>query len=132
VVANPTKIKKQNQNDYKRFIKRINASEGEIKEKESYTLDDELIKSEAMYDGFYTVCTNLDEDAAKIAKINRQRWQIEECFRIMKKPEPHYLQWVSGFLFSKTVKDGILNGRQIHLPLIILTKIMIIAITRRI
>jgi len=82
--TNPTKIKKQNQNDYKRFIKRINASEGEIKEKESYTLDDELIKSEAMYDGFYAVCTNLDEDAAKIARINRQRWQIEECFRILK------------------------------------------------
>jgi len=82
--TNPTKIKKHNQNDYKRFIKRINASEGEIKEKESYTLDDELIKTEAMYDGFYAVCTNLDEDAAKIARINRQRWQIEECFRILK------------------------------------------------
>jgi len=83
--TNPTKIKKHNQNDYKRFIKRINCtSEGEIKEKESYTLDDELIKSEAMYDGFYAVCTNLDEDAAKIARINRQRWQIEEYFRILK------------------------------------------------
>jgi len=83
--TNPTKIKKHNQNDYKRFIKRINCtSEGEIKEKESYTLDDELIKTEAMYDGFYAVCTNLDEDAAKIARINRQRWQIEECFRILK------------------------------------------------
>jgi len=27
----------------------------------------------------------------------------------MKKPEPHYLQWVSGFLISKTVKDGIIT-----------------------
>ncbi|WP_213973742.1 IS1634 family transposase [Tepidanaerobacter acetatoxydans] len=83
--TNPTKIKKHNQNDYKRFIKRISCtSEGELAEKESYTLDDDLIKSEAVYDGFYAVCTNLDEDATKIARINRQRWEIEECFRILK------------------------------------------------
>ncbi len=83
--TNPTKIKKHNQNDYKRFIKRISCtSEGELAEKESYTLDDGLIKSEAVYDGFYAVCTNLDEDATKIARINRQRWEIEECFRILK------------------------------------------------
>ena len=83
--TNPTKIKKHNQNDYKRFIKRINCtSEGELAEKELYTLDDDLIKSESVYDGFYAVCTNLDEDATKITRINRQRWEIEECFRILK------------------------------------------------
>lgn len=47
-----------------------------------------------MYDGFYAVCTNLEDDAATIAKINHRRWEIEECFRIMKsefKARPVYL-----------------------------------------
>ncbi len=39
---------------------------------------------EARYDGFYAVCTNLDEDPTQIAKINHDRWEIEESFRIMK------------------------------------------------
>ena len=48
-----------------------------------------------MYDGFYAVCTNLDEEATQITKINRQRWEIEECFRILKsefKSRPVYLK----------------------------------------
>lgn len=96
ISKNPSKIKKRSQNDYKRLIKRINCtSEGELAEKELYMLDYDLAESEALYDGFYAVCTNLDEDASKIAKINGQRWQIEECFRIMKsefKARPVYLR----------------------------------------
>lgn len=48
-----------------------------------------------MYDGFYAVCTNLEDEAAEIAKINHKRWEIEECFRIMKtdfKARPVYLK----------------------------------------
>lgn len=49
-----------------------------------------------MYDGFYAVTTNLeDEDVKAIIKISERRWQIEECFRIMKtdfKARPVYLQ----------------------------------------
>ena len=47
-----------------------------------------------MYDGFYAICTNLDDDAAAIMKINHRRWEIEESFRIMKsefKAKPVYL-----------------------------------------
>ena len=47
-----------------------------------------------MYDGFYAVCTNLEDDATAITKINHRRWEIEECFRIMKcefKARPVYL-----------------------------------------
>jgi len=47
-----------------------------------------------MYDGFYAVCTNLEDDAESITKINHRRWEIEECFRIMKsefKARPVYL-----------------------------------------
>ena len=37
-----------------------------------------------MYDGFYAVITNLEGEVGEILKINRQRWEIEENFRIMK------------------------------------------------
>ena len=47
-------------------------------------LDHDTIAEEAKYDGFYAVCTNLDDDHAVIAKINHNRWEIEESFRIMK------------------------------------------------
>lgn len=46
-----------------------------------------------MFDGFYAVCTNLD-DAPAISRINHKRREIEECFRIMKsefKARPVYL-----------------------------------------
>jgi transposase len=43
-----------------------------------------VIEREELYDGFYAVCTNLEDDAPTIAKINQQRWKIEECFRLLK------------------------------------------------
>ena len=54
-----------------------------------------MIDQEAIYDGFYAVCTNLEDDTSEIIKINKRRWEIEECFRIMKtefKARPVYLQ----------------------------------------
>ena len=94
--TNPSKIKKHRQNDYKRFIEKTTfTADGEVAENEIYSLNTDLIESEAVYDGFYAVCTNLNEDATEIAKINRRRWEIEECFRILKsefKARPVYLK----------------------------------------
>lgn len=56
----------------------------EISEKQVYDLDEEQIQKEEMYDGFYAVVTNLEGDVSEIIKINKQRWEIEENFRIMK------------------------------------------------
>lgn len=68
-----------------RFIKRTKVTkDGEIADKTVYDLDQEQIEKEAMYDGFYAVVTNLEGDAGEIIRINRQRWEIEENFRIMK------------------------------------------------
>ena len=49
-----------------------------------YCLDEDVATEEERYDGFYAVCTNLEDDVATIISINQKRWQIEECFRIMK------------------------------------------------
>ena len=84
--TNPkAKLKKANQNDYKRFIeKKHYTSDGKQAKKEIYSIDTDLISKEETYDGFYGVCTNLEDDVDIIVKVNRRRWEIEESFRIMK------------------------------------------------
>ena len=82
---NPTKLEKCNQNDYKRFITKTTLTqEGEVADKKVFTLNTQQIQKEEQYDGFYGVCTNLDDDAEEIIKVNKRRWKIEESFRIMK------------------------------------------------
>ena len=79
------KRKGKNQNDPARFIKTTNVTnDGEIAEKKVCELDLDRIRDEEKYDGFYAVITNLEDDICGILKINRQRWEIEENFRIMK------------------------------------------------
>lgn len=69
--------------------------EGEVAEIDAgYRIDYERIAEEEQYDGFYAICTNLEEYTDKLGnrhhtipdllKINRARWEIEESFRIMK------------------------------------------------
>lgn len=83
-------------NNLRRFAENEQAftTDGEIAEKEIFSVDTDLIAKEEAFDGFYAVCTNLEDDAAEIVKVNNRRWEIEECFRIMKsefKARPVYL-----------------------------------------
>ena len=72
-------------NDPARFIQRTAVTEdGEIAQKSIYQLDEAKILEESMYDGFYAVVTNLEGDIRELININKQRWEIEENFRIMK------------------------------------------------
>ena len=95
-IEHPSRIDRKRQNDAKRFITKTSFnSDGEIAENTLYELDEKAVADEAQYDGFYAVCTNLDDDPADIVKINRGRWEIEESFRIMKsefEARPVYLQ----------------------------------------
>ena len=95
-IANKSfKLDKSNQNDFKRFIKKTNVTkDGEIAEKKVLTLNNDIIQKEEKFDGFYGVCTNLEDNAEEIIKVNQRRWEIEESFRIMKsefKARPVYL-----------------------------------------
>ena len=89
------KLSHTNQNDYKRFITQTHCTpDGEVAGSTSCGLNEEAIQKEAAYDGFYAVCTSLADDASGIIQINKRRWEIEECFRIMKsefKARPVYL-----------------------------------------
>lgn len=93
---NPSQLSHPRQNDCKRFISKTTITpDGEVAKKVVYSIDEEKIANEASFDGFYAVCTNLDESAYNIAKINHSRWEIEECFRIMKtdfEARPVYLK----------------------------------------
>lgn len=86
IIASPERKRKgKSQNDPMRFIKKISITpDGEVAEKKIYDIDVEQIQKEEMYDGFYAVITNLEGDVSEIIKINKQRWEIEEIFRIMK------------------------------------------------
>lgn len=79
------KKNRKNPNDPARFLKKQSFTDnGELAEDEIWQIDQEVIEKEAMYDGFYAVVTNLDDDVQDIIAINKRRWQIEECFRILK------------------------------------------------
>ena len=95
MTSNPSKINQKRQNDYRRFVEKIAVTQqGEIAKKDLYHLNTSLIAQEEAYDGFYAVATNLEDDAPAIIRLNHRRWEIEECFRIMKsefKARPIYL-----------------------------------------
>lgn len=79
------KRKGKNQNDPARFVKETKiTNDGEVAEKTVYDLDLDRIDEESRYDGYYAVITNLDDNVEEVLKINKQRWEIEENFRIMK------------------------------------------------
>ena len=90
-----------NPNDFRRLIKEeINEvktkkskkpKEGNSFNKEektqyfySYSIDQDKIKEEEKYDGYYGITTNLNSDIEEILKISKNRWEIEESFRILK------------------------------------------------
>ena len=85
-----------NLNDPRRFIKKTSTtSNGEIADEVTLSLDENLINEEAKYDGYYGIVTNLEDEAKDIIKVASGRWEIEECFRILKtdfKARPVYLQ----------------------------------------
>ena len=95
LVKNPFSVNRKKQNDPKRFIDSLHCtSEGEIAENQILTINKDTISEEEKYDGFYGVCTNLEDEAGAIIKINKRRWEIEESFRILKsefKARPVYL-----------------------------------------
>lgn len=95
IESNPNKTKKAKQTDYKRLIKEDHVTnQGEVASAVKLSFDQDKVDYEKGFDGFYAVCTNLEDDAAEIARINKMRWRVEECFRIMKselKARPVYL-----------------------------------------
>ena len=88
--------KKKSPNDAKRFIKVEHITrDGELAQIESYSLNQEMINQEARFDGFYALCTDMEDTAREIIRINGGRWRVEALFRNMKtdfKARPVFLR----------------------------------------
>ncbi|WP_276930947.1 IS1634 family transposase [Faecalibaculum rodentium] len=93
----PGKISRtSNQRDPRYYIKQTaSESEGRLAGT-SYELDEDKISEDRKLDGFYAVVTDLeDQEIGTVIEVNRHRWEIEECFRIMKselKTRPVYVR----------------------------------------
>ena len=75
--SKPSLIKASNKRGGKKYIENT----GEC----SYSLDEEAILKDAMYDGYYAIETNdLDLTPKEIISNYGMLWKIEEFFRIMK------------------------------------------------
>lgn len=79
----PEEIKK-GPNDVKRFLKRTATTKSGEKAIVEYVLDEGKIAEEEKYDGYYAVATNLADPVKEILAVSQKRYQIEDCFRIMK------------------------------------------------
>ena len=79
----PEEIKK-GPNDVRRFMKRTVKTKSGENATISYIIDEDKIREEEKYDGYYAVATNLDDPAKDILEVSHNRYKIEDCFRIMK------------------------------------------------
>lgn len=75
---------KKGPHDVTRFIKRTSKANSGEKVTDLYEIDENIIREEEKYDGYYAVATNLDDPAKDILQVSAQRYKIEDCFRIMK------------------------------------------------
>jgi len=88
-------VERKRQTDPARFVGQFYfTDDGQVAEHRTLALDEERIKNEACYDGFYCVATNLEDSADLILMANQRRWEIEESFRLLKsefRARPVYL-----------------------------------------
>lgn len=72
--------------DSSRLISRVDTTEqGEVATLTEFSLDEDEIEQEEKFDGFYSLATQLeDADIDTILAVNKQRYQIEMAFRILK------------------------------------------------
>lgn len=96
MIEKPSKVLTKNINDPKRFITSTYITgDGEIANSKKLSLNQDAIEKEAMFDGFYAVCTTLEDNIEEIINVNKRRWEIEESFKILKtefKARPVYLK----------------------------------------
>ena len=131
IESSPARINKKRNSDFKRFIERTDCTiDGEIAQATNYTLNQQMIEQEEKFDGFYAICTDLEDDATDIIKANSGRWMIENGFRIMKtdfearpvflqrddRIEAHFLTCFLSLLLYKYLEKKINRGRDHFTP----------------
>jgi transposase len=81
-------VNRRGKNDVREYIQEVSyTNSGEVAENKLFALNDSAIAEAAKYDGYYAVYTSLDTKKYPVTRVNdlnHGRWEIEECFRIMK------------------------------------------------
>ncbi|MDY6019785.1 MAG: IS1634 family transposase, partial [Anaerococcus sp.] len=83
------RVNSKKANDVNRFINSMYfTKEGERATKSEFSLDFDKFIEENKYNGFYGICTSLDENdgftTRSIINISSRRWMIERMFRVLK------------------------------------------------
>lgn len=86
LLKNPGKLGTDNPRDPRYYINRLDTTQyGEAAEETHYSINETKVQEDMKYDGLYAVATDLeDSDISVIIDANKQRWEIEESFEIMK------------------------------------------------
>lgn len=85
IVNNKDEKGRHSQQSPRRYVKTIHRTkDGSIASKVEMLIDDEVIKEEEKFDGFYAYGTSLDDDAIDILKARSYHHEIEHLFRISK------------------------------------------------
>ncbi|MBQ6480295.1 MAG: IS1634 family transposase [Anaerolineaceae bacterium] len=81
-------VNRRGRNDVREFIQEVAyTGTGEVADNKIYALNESAVAESASFDGYYAVYTSLDTKKYPVSKVNdlnHGRWEIEECFRIMK------------------------------------------------
>ena len=81
-------VNRRGKNDVREYIQEVSYTDsGEVAENKTFALNETAIAEAAGYDGYYAIYTSLDAKKYPVSKVNdlnHGRWEIEECFRIMK------------------------------------------------
>ena len=86
LLKNPGKLGSDNPRNPRYYIQCANTTKnGEVAEESYYSINEQKIIEDSKYDGIYAVVTDLDDtNLSLIIQANKQRWEIEESFEIMK------------------------------------------------
>lgn len=78
-------INKKRPNAPGRYVTETYATQdGEIAVFKVAALNLDAISDDEKYDGFYGICTDLNNPVNEIIELNHNRWESEDCFRVMK------------------------------------------------
>lgn len=78
-------INKKRTNAPGRYVTETFATkDGEVATFKVAALNLEAIADDEKYDGFYGICTDLNNPVNEIIELNHNRWESEDCFRVLK------------------------------------------------
>lgn len=78
-------VSKKRKNAAGRYLTETYATiEGEVAVFKTVALNLDAIADDEKYDGFYGICTDLNNTVGEIIELNHNRWESEDCFRVLK------------------------------------------------